>query len=200
MQYATKKIVGLTGGIGSGKTTIAKLFVKLGVPVYFADDEAKKLMQNDAITREKLMVSFGENVFKDSVLNRQFLANLIFNNKTALQKINAIVHPEVKKHFQAWVAMQDFSYVMQENAILFENNSQDQFDKIITVTAPNEVKIKRVMERDNTTKEKVLSRMRNQLQDDFKIANSDFVIHNIDLEQSKILVKLIHQQLLVEQF
>ena len=186
------KIIGLTGGIGSGKTTIAKMFEKLGVPVYYADDEAKKLMNSSDKIKEKLIDLFGENTYINDVLNKEFIASIIFNDKSKLNEINSIVHPEVEKHFKNWTENQTSKYVIQENAIIFENSSQNRFDYIITVTAPDDVKIQRVIKRDHTSSKKVLERMRNQLDDKFKIKNSFFVINNILLEDSEKEVKRIH--------
>ncbi len=189
------KIIGLTGGIGSGKTTIAKMFEALGVPVYYADDEAKKLMNTSIKIKNKLIDVFGNETYKNEKLNRHFLANLIFNDKEKLFKINKIIHPEIDNHFNNWVKKQKSTYVIQENAIIFESDKQNNFDVIITVTAPKNEKIKRVIARDNSTKTKVLERMKNQLSDSFKIANSKYVIYNIDLEQSKLQVQQIHSKL-----
>lgn len=192
------KVIGLTGGIGSGKSTVAKMFEALGVPVYYADQEAKKLMHTSPAIKNKLIESFGKEAYISNELNREFLANLVFNNKEKLAQLNAIVHPEVHKHFKDWVKKQTSKYVIQENAILFENNKQGAFDAIITVTAPLDVKINRVMARDTTTKENVLARMKNQWKDEDKISHSDYVIHNIDLEQSKLQVNQIHAKILLD--
>lgn len=189
------KIVGLTGGIGSGKTTIAKMFEALGVPVYYADDEAKNLMNTSIKIKNRLIDEFGNETYINGKLNRHFLANLVFNDKEKLFKINKIVHPEVDNHFNNWIIKQNSTYVIQENAIIFESDNQNNFDVIITVTAPKNEKIKRVIARDNSTKTKVLERMKNQLSDSFKIANSKYVIYNIDLEQSKLQVQEIHSKL-----
>ena len=189
------KIVGLTGGIGSGKTTIAKMFEALGVPVYYADDEAKNLMNTSIKIKNRLIDEFGNETYINGKLNRHYLANLVFNDKEKLFKINKIVHPEVDNHFNNWIIKQNSTYVIQENAIIFESDNQNNFDVIITVTAPKNEKIKRVITRDNSTKTKVLERMKNQLSDSFKIANSKYVIYNIDLEQSKLQVQEIHSKL-----
>jgi dephospho-CoA kinase len=190
------KVIGLTGGIGSGKTTVAKMFAALGVPVYYADDEAKKLMNSSKIIQQKLQDTFGEETYVSGVLNRKYLSDLVFHDKEKLVKINAIVHPEVEKHFQSWVRKQKAQYVLQENAIIFENNKQDLFDAIITVSAPAEVKIDRVVHRDSTNRDNVLARIKNQLNDDFKISNSDYIIYNTDLEDSNRQVKEIHEKIL----
>ncbi len=189
-------IVGLTGGIGSGKTTIAKMFQSMGVPVYYADDEAKKIMNTSSLVKNRLIDVFGEETFIEGELNRPYLADIVFNNKSDLLKINAIVHPEVEKDFRNWLTQQKFNYVIQENAIIFENKNEDRFDIIITVTAPKEVKIDRVILRDHTTREKVLERMTKQLRDDYRISHSKYVIYNTDLEQSKNQVVKIHKQLI----
>lgn len=187
------KIVGLTGGIGSGKSTIAKMFEDLGIAVYYADDEAKNLMKTSLQIKKKLIDEFGEKVFKNGNLNRAFLAGIVFNNKEKLQKINAIVHPEVDKHFKNWVIDQKGDFIIQENAILFENKKQDNFDYIITVTAPKNIRIERVIKRDKVTEEQIISRMNNQLDDAEKVKKADFVINNIDLEESENQVNEIYQ-------
>lgn len=187
--------VGLTGGIGSGKSTIAKMFEDLGVAVYYADDEAKKLMNTSPQIKKKLIEVFGEKAYENGILNRSFLADIVFNDKEKLQQINAIVHPEVDQHFKNWVTYQKGDFVIQENAILFENGMQHKFDYIITVIAPKNVKIKRVIKRDKVNRQQIISRMNNQLDDDEKIKKSNFIINNINLSQSKDQVKEIFMEL-----
>ncbi|MFD2726401.1 dephospho-CoA kinase [Hyunsoonleella rubra] len=189
-------IVGLTGGIGSGKTTVAKAFEALGIPVYIADEEAKKLMHRSKVIKRKLIALFGENAYVDGKLNRPFLAEIIFNDKAILQKMNAIVHPKVKRHFEKWVAKQNAPYVIKEVAILFESEGDKQMDFVITVTAPISLRIERLLNRDNSSKEKIESIMKNQWPDDKKIALSDFVISNEDLGKTKHQVQEIHRQIL----
>ncbi|OIQ16973.1 dephospho-CoA kinase [Lacinutrix sp. MedPE-SW] len=187
------KIVGLTGGIGSGKTTVAKMFNKLNVPVYIADDEAKALMVRSKVLIRQLKALFGENAYIGKELNKKFLANAIFNDKNLLKKMNAIVHPKVARHFKRWVAKQDSPYVIKEAAILFENGNYKQCDIVITVTAPLETRINRVISRDNTTKEKVLAVINNQWPDSKKIEKSNYIIENTDLEDTKLQVKKVHK-------
>ncbi|MEN8124998.1 MAG: dephospho-CoA kinase [Bacteroidota bacterium] len=187
--------VGLTGGIGSGKSTIAKMFEDLGVAVYYADDEAKKLMNTSPQIKKKLIEVFGEKAYENGILNRSFLADIVFNDKEKLQQINAIVHPEVDQHFKNWVTYQKGDFVIQENAILFENGMQHKFDYIITVIAPKNVKIKRVIKRDKVNRQQIISRMNNQLDDAEKIKKSNFIINNINLSQSKDQVKEIFMEL-----
>lgn len=191
-----KTLVGLTGGIGSGKTTIANFFKELGVPIYIADTEAKALMNRSKVIKSKLIALFGDNAYQNGKLNRDFLSKQIFNNKDLLQKMNAIVHPKVASHFKRWVKKQEAPYVISEAAILFENGSYKKYDYIITVTAPEEVRLKRVMSRDSASKEKVKSVMNNQWKDEEKIKLSDYVIQNINLEEAKAQVLQIHQNLL----
>ncbi len=180
-----KKVVGLTGGIGSGKTTVAKMFESQGIPVYYADDEAKKLMNSSDVIKQKLISAFGNESYAEGELNRAYLAKQVFNDPEKLKIINDIVHPEVDRHFKNWVSQQDNEIVIQENAILFESGKKDLFDVIITVTAPKELRINRVVKRDHTTAEQVNARINNQMEEKEKIKKSDFVIQNIDLENSK---------------
>jgi len=190
------KVIGLTGGIGSGKTTIAKMFESLGIPVYYADIEAKKLMNSSNELKVKLIDLFGDNAFDTNALNSSYIANIVFNDKKKLKELNALVHPEVEKHFKNWLKDQKAAYVIQENAIIFENNKQFDYDYIITVTAPEKIRIERIIERDNTTKEQVIQRMNNQLDDDFKVKNSKYVIYNTDIQESKLQAESIHKALI----
>jgi dephospho-CoA kinase len=170
------KIIGLTGGIGSGKTTVAKMFKELGVPVYNSDLRAKKLMNNSKEIKTAVINLLGKDSYELDSLNKKYIADKVFNNKELLQKLNAIVHPAVKNDFMAWVKRKKTPYVIQEAAILFENNSYTNFDKIILVKAPKEVRLERIMARDNGSKEEILARMENQWDDSKKIPLSDYVI------------------------
>lgn len=189
-------IVGLTGGIGSGKTTVANFFNELGVPVYIADVEAKALMNRSKIIKRKLVNLFGVNAYQKGELNKPFIANKIFNDSVLLEKMNNIVHPKIASHFKKWLKKQDAIYVIKEAAIFFENDSYKLLDYIITVVAPEEVRINRVIKRDQSSKEKVKVIINNQWSDDRKIKLSDFVVKNIDLESTKNMVKNIHQEIL----
>ena len=189
-------IVGLTGGIGSGKTIVTKMFNKLGVPTYIADLEAKKLMHTSKVIKRKLIQLFGDEAYIERGLNKPYIANKIFNDKALLLKMNAIVHPKVKAHFIKWVKKQDFAYVIKEAAILFENESYQDCDFIITVTASEKVRIQRVISRDNSSSKKVKAIMNNQWSDKQKVKLSNFVINNIDLSKTENQVKIIHQKIL----
>ncbi|MGE8342190.1 MAG: dephospho-CoA kinase [Flavobacterium sp.] len=179
------KVIGLTGGIGSGKTTVANYFQEMGVPVYIADDGAKRVMQSKNILVE-VKSAFGGNIFDNDILNRAKLAQIVFNDKEQLAKLNAIVHPAVKLDFDDWVKEHtNNDYVMYEAAILFESGRYKDCDVIITVTAPEEVRIDRVIKRDKTTREEVLSRMKMQWNDEKRISKSNFVINNNNLKNAK---------------
>ena len=189
-------IVGLTGGIGSGKTTVANFFKKLGVPVYIADVEAKKLMNKSKVLQRKIKKLFGDEAYEDGKLNRPFVASKIFNNEALLQQMNAIVHPKVGKHFKKWAEKQNSPYVIKEAAILFENNSYIHCDFIITVIVDKKIRMQRILERDNTTKAKVKAIMDNQWKDEEKVKLSNFVITNNKLKDTENQVLEVHNELL----
>lgn len=180
------KIIGLTGGIGSGKTTIANYLQSKGIPVYISDVEAKKVMEFPDIVI-KIAEAFGNEVLDSSnMLNRDKLATIVFNNPEKLKQLNAIVHPAVKKHFDNWIIQnQNAPIIVKETAILFESGSYKDCDQIITVSAPLETRIARVLKRDNSTREKILQRINNQLSDDERIARSQFVVMNENFEETK---------------
>lgn len=189
------KVVGLTGGIGSGKTTAAKMFEDLGIPLYIADDRAKALMHSSQDIRKALQLLFGDKAYQDGKLNRPFIASKIFGDEKLLKQMNAIVHPVVALDFKQWLSEQTSNYVIKEAAIIFENQQQNQYDYIITVTAPVEERILRVIKRDDSSRDKVLSIMNNQWSDEDKIKHSDFVIVNQDIEDTKQQVLRIHNTL-----
>jgi dephospho-CoA kinase len=186
------KIIGLTGGIGSGKTTIANEFLSLGIPVYIADDEARKLMQSAKVI-DAIRSVFGDVVFENEILNREKLAGIVFSDPEKLGKLNAIVHPAVKKHFDEWLLNhKDAPFVIYEAAILFESGGYKKCDLIISVVAPLETRIQRVMDRDKTTREQVLKRINMQWNDEKRISKSDFVIKNTNMEETKAeIVKIL---------
>lgn len=189
-------IVGLTGGIGSGKTTVANMFIELGIPIYIADVEAKKLMNSSKVIKRELIQLFGTNTYSDGKINKAFLADKIFNDKDLLVKMNAVVHPKVKTHFKKWIKIQRSLYVIYEAAILFENGGYKECDYIITVTAPETVRIQRIIQRDNATKQSVKAIMDNQWNDAKKVKLSHFVIDNINLTLTERQVKNTHQKIL----
>lgn len=185
------KIIGLTGGIGSGKTLVANYIKSKGIPVYIADEEAKKIMQTQEVI-QLVQKTFGNNVISNKRIDREKLAQQVFNNPEKLQKLNAIIHPLVKQNFDLWLKNhKEFPFVIKEAAILFESGSYKYCDSIITITAPLETRLQRVIDRDNTNRESVLNRIKNQWSEEQKIAKSHFVIHNISMEDTKNQVDII---------
>ncbi|OJX49998.1 MULTISPECIES: dephospho-CoA kinase [Flavobacterium] len=179
------KIIGLTGGIGSGKSSIAKHIESLGIPVYIADTEAKKILDTADVIA-KVIALFGDDILENGKIDRKKIAALVFQDPEKLKKYNAIIHPEVYLHFQNWVKQHNnYPLVVKEAAILFESGSYKDCDKIILVTAPKENRIQRVMKRDAVTREAVEQRMSHQWDDETKKSMSDFVIENIELEKAK---------------
>lgn len=189
------KIIGLTGGIGSGKTTVAKQFEALGVPVYIADLEARKIMELSS-TLQKITDEFGDSILDNQKLNREKLANIVFKNPQKLQKLNSIIHPLVKEHFQNWVKKnKEADFVIKETAILFESGSYQDCDKVIAVTAPLEIRIERVLKRDNSDYELVIKRIENQWTDEMRIAKSDYIIENLEIENTINQVNKLYEEL-----
>lgn len=190
------KIVGLTGGIGSGKSTVLEMFKEQGIPVYIADIEAKKIMHTSKDVISKVTELFGKESYNDGVLNRNFIAEIVFNNKEKLAALNGIVHPAVHQHFQSFCTKQKAAYLVYESAVLFENNSENICDVIVLVVAPEKVRIQRVLARENISRAQVEARINNQLSDAEKIKKADFVISNMELENTKKEVLRIHKLLL----
>ncbi|WP_417360378.1 dephospho-CoA kinase [Galbibacter sp.] len=189
-------IVGLTGGIGSGKSTIASFFKELGVPVYIADDRAKILMESDETIRNSIIEEFGHGAYQGAKPNRKFLSNIVFNQPDKLAILNGIIHPVVRADFDSWYATQNAPYVIKEVAVLFESGGDKLCDAIISVTAPEEIRIQRVVERDNTSISAVEDRMRNQWTDQQRVDKSTYVIENIDLDTTRENVCKIHDHIL----
>jgi dephospho-CoA kinase len=188
--------VAVTGGIGSGKSLVCKVFEKLGIPVFYADKAAKELMNSNKSVCEKLISYFGREIYDaEGKILRDKFAEIIFNDQTSLLKVNEIVHPAVRNEFNNWVKKQNAPYVIEEAAIVFETGQTHHFDWIITVTASLELKIKRVMKRDNISREKVLERMKNQETDQTKNEKADFIIVNDDKELILPQIISIHNKL-----
>lgn len=188
--------VGLTGGIGSGKSTVASFFRALGIPVYDSDVRAKELMNQDPALRQSIVKLLGEQAYTNGKLNRPWIASRVFQAPEVLQALNALVHPVVRADFIQWSAGQSAPYVLQEAAILMENGGYCQLDHTILVTAPEDIRINRVINRDKVTAAQVKERMKNQWQDADKIPLADFVIENTDLENTRRQVERIHSKLL----
>jgi dephospho-CoA kinase len=188
--------VGITGGIGSGKSTVAKVFEVLGIPVYYADEAARRVMNEDEEVRRQIIQHFGASSYKNNQLDRAYIAGQVFNNKQKLELMNSLVHPATIRDSENWMHRQTTPYAIKEAAIIFESGTQDQYDYIIGVTAPVPLRVLRAMKRDGSTREQVLARMEKQIQDIIKMRLCDFVIHND--EQQAIIPQVIklHERLL----
>ncbi len=195
--------IGITGGIGSGKTTVCRIFETLGIPVFYADTAAKEIMVKDPVLVAGIISTFGqESYFEDGALNNKYIAGIVFNNAEELNRLNALVHPAVFRAYDAWAAAlpESVPYTLKEAALLFESGSFKSSDKNILVTAPLELKLKRVMQRDDVTAAQVKARMDKQFTDEQKLEMADYLIHNnetnslIDqvLELHHLFLKLAH--------
>ena len=188
--------IGLTGGIGSGKTTVAQVFENLGVPVFYADIEAKKCMHSDVALIKQLKATFGNDIYVDRKLQNDRLASIIFNDDSALNTINRLVHPAVQRVFEEWFTTQTASYVLKEAAILFESGSDKELNQIVSVSAPDDLRKQRVMQRDGITESQVLERMSKQWDQSRKIELADFHIVNDEKQLLTPQVLEVHSLLL----
>jgi dephospho-CoA kinase len=201
MPTSKPMLVGVTGGIGSGKSTVCKIFEVLGVPVYNSDNRARALMAEDKELVEKIKAAFGEEAYPDNQnLNRSFLAKEVFSNPSKLQKLNSLVHPAVGRDFASWVAAQSSQpYVIKEAALLFETGSHNSLDSVVLVTAPEEVRVSRVLARDPQRSEKqVRDIIGNQLKDEEKKRLANYVLSNNEQELLVPQVVALHEQLLAD--
>ena len=190
------KVVGLTGGIGSGKTTVLSMFLDLGVPVYIADIEAKKLTNTSKVIRKKIIALLGENSYLKKEINKKYVADIIFNDHELLKKINKIIHSKVANHFKKWVDKQNGVYCIKETAILFETAGYKLCDYTILITSPKEERLKRIKKRDQITEKEVENRMKNQWSDIEKCQLADVVIENTLLKNTQNKVEKVHLFLL----
>ena len=172
--------LGVTGGIGSGKSTVCRVFKVLGIPVFISDDEAKKLMDNDPVIRKELNSIVNTDIYPEGILDRQKLAGLIFNDDNLLDKVNSLVHPAVLNAFNEWCGKQDSRYVILETALLLKSKLEWNINMTLSVIAPMEERILRVMERSSLTRDQVLERINKQMSENEMISKSDFVINNAD--------------------
>jgi dephospho-CoA kinase len=189
--------LGITGGIGSGKTSVCKVFNVLGIPVFSADAEAKEIMDSDSGIIEDVKRITGIDLYTSGNLDRVELARLIFNNEALLKEINAAVHPIVSEHFRMWERSLSAPYVIMEAAILFESGASGLVDRIVTVVAPVEERIKRVVRRNNLSREEVISRINSQMKDEDKIRLSDFVIYNSEHDMIIPSILEIHEEIML---
>lgn len=178
------KKIGLTGGIGSGKSTVAALFKEKGIPVFIADIEAKKLFEQKEVVIE-IKECFGSSVISENNIDRKALGQIVFSDSEQLKKLNNIIHPKVHQAFEKWFAQQKSPYIIYEAAIIFEHNRQSFFDKTLLITAPKSLRIERVMKRDSVSKDEVLKRMDNQWSEFRKKELADYTLDNVNIEKTK---------------
>lgn len=188
--------LGVTGGIGSGKTTVCRVFAVLGIPVFSADAEAKRIQDSDRELQKKINSFAGKDLFTTGRLDRTELARLIFNDKDLLEKVNSVVHPAVFRYFRQWAARQDAPYSVMEAAILFESGASRMMDRIVTVVTPIEERIERLINGNKFTREQIIERINNQIDDESRITKSDYVIFNSENDMIIPAVLGIHDEML----
>lgn len=193
------KRIGLTGGIGSGKTTVAHIFETLGIAVYYADDAAKKLMNENEDLRSSILRHFGPHAYTNNQLNRSFLSSLVFSNDEKLALLNSLVHPVTIADADIWMQEQTSAYIIKEAALIFESDAWKHVDKVIGVSAPYELRIKRAMQRDNISAEQVQARMSKQMDEAEKMSRCDFVLNNDEKELLIPQVIALHEILIGKQ-
>lgn len=170
--------IGLTGGIGSGKSTVAKIFEVLGIPVYYADKEAKRLMNEDEQLKKNIAKLFGSAAYKNDQLDRKYISSIVFSDQLKLQQLNKLVHPLTKKDGEEWMKRQHTSYAIHEAALIFEASVNDRLDYVIGVSSPLNLRIQRTMERDKVSEAEILKRMKHQLDEETKMSKCDFILFN----------------------
>lgn len=186
--------IGLTGGIGSGKSTVARIFKVLGIPVYNADEASKKLMSEDQDLKNKIVAAFGDNSYNNGLLNRKFLSDQVFHDRKKLDLLNSIVHPATLKDVTAWLEKQDAPYIIKEAALIFESGSQKMLDYVIGVQAPLALRIERTMRRDHSTSEEVEARIHLQMDEEKKMQLCDFIIINDEQQMLIPQVLKLHNE------
>ncbi|HTQ63740.1 MAG TPA: dephospho-CoA kinase [Puia sp.] len=188
--------IGLTGGIGSGKTTIAGIFEVLGIPVYYADEAAKRLMNEDPGLKEKIRIYFGPDAYTDGVLNKSYISQQVFQDKEKLNVLNSLVHPVSIRDANEWMEKQTTPYAVKEAALIFESGVEKYLDYVIGVSAPESLRIQRAMKRDSISREQVLERVKNQMEEDAKLKLCDFIIYNDEAQPVLTQVLELHHKLL----
>lgn len=188
--------IGLTGGIGSGKSTVAKIFEVLGVPVYYADDAAKRLLNEDESLKTEIKKHFGEETYKDGMLDRKYLGSLVFNAPEKLELLNKLIHPATIADAERWMQQQTTPYAIKEAALIFESGARQHLDYVIGVTAPAPLRLLRTMQRDQVSREEVLARMDKQMDEAIKMRLCDFVLKNDEQELLLPQVIALHEKLL----
>ena len=187
--------IGLTGGIGSGKSTVARIFEVLGIPVYYADVEAKRMMNEDEMLKGQIIQHFGKEVYQNGLLDNKYLGKIVFDNREKLDLLNSLVHPATIRDSERWMQQQTTPYAVKEAALIFESDSQQHLDYVIGVSAPEPLRIHRTMQRDQISREAVLARMGKQIQEAIKMRLSDFVIYNDEQQLVIPQVLALHEKL-----
>ncbi len=187
--------IGLTGGLGSGKSTVAKIFGVLGIPVYYADAEAKRIMNSDPELKAQIIKHFGKEAYADNQLNRAYLSSVVFDNKDKLSLLNSLVHPVTIRDSKEWINKQTTPYAIKEAALIFESGSQEYLDYVIGVSAPAHLRIQRAMRRDNLTRGQVQQRMSKQIEEVIKMHLCDFIIYNDEIKPVIPQVLEVHKKL-----
>jgi len=188
--------VGITGGIGSGKSIVSKVFEVLGVPVYYADDAAKRLMNEHEPMKQRLVEAFGDSTYSNGQLNRAYLSSMVFKDPVKLALLNSIVHPATLRDAEEWMLRQNHPYAIKEAALIFESGAQENLDLVIGVYAPAHLRIQRVMKRDGITREEVKARMDKQIEEDIKMQLCDYVITNDEQQLVIPQVVNLHEKIL----
>ena len=188
--------IGLTGGIGSDKSTVAQIFEVLGIPVYYADIEAKRLMNEHPELRAAIIKVFGEQAYSANILDRKFISSIVFSDPAKLDKLNSIVHPATKKDGEDWMARQKTPYAIHEAALIFEANVNERLDQVIGVSSPMELRIKRVMQRDKVSREEVLKKINRQLDEELKMNKCDAIVVNDEQQLLIPQVVELHKKLI----
>lgn len=188
--------LGLTGGIGSGKSTVAQIFEVLGIPVYYADIAAKRLMNEDTEIRSAITKVFGKDAYANNILNRKYISSIAFSDPVKLELLNAIVHPATKKDSENWMSQQITHYAIHEAALIFEAKVSDRLDYVIGVSSPQALRIKRAMERDHVSDEEIVKRMSQQLDEEIKMSKCDFVLINDEQQLLIPQVLDLHEKLI----
>lgn len=188
--------IGLTGGIGSGKSTVAKVFETLGIPVYYADDAAKRLMNTDPALKKNILKQFGKRAYENGELNRAYLASVVFMDTYKLDVLNAMVHPVTILDATKWMERQQSPYIIKEAALLFESSAKEGLDYIIGISAPKTLRIKRIIDRDKTSRDEVIKRMDRQIEEEIKMKLCDFIITNNEQQMVVPQVLELHKTLL----
>ena len=188
--------VAITGGIGSGKSLVCQVFKTLGIPIFDADAVSNQLVEHDATLKNSIIELFGKEAYKNNIYNRKYIASIVFSQAEMLQALNALIHPKAIEAAKQWFEKQQSPYAIKEAAILFESNSEKDIDIIIGVTAPEQIRIERVMQRTGYSKEEVIKRMQQQMPDEEKMAKCNYVIQNNNTDAILPQILQIHQQLI----